>query len=162
MMTSDIKTVKKDRLRYTKNKLSSTLAYVGILFNVLYFVNIYGSDVGNFYYTTMIGLSVVYNLIFLLSAFLSSEGVKNYKFGYSCFIIGIGVLQIARIFGIPRMAHSTTLLLDGVETVVMPNSQFTYVVVCLAISAAACIASGIIGVYKYRVLTAYEKSIGIA
>ncbi len=162
MMTRDIKTVKKDRLRYTKNKLSSTLAYVGILFNVLYFVNIYGSDVGNFYYKTMIGISVVYNLVFLLSAFLSSEGVKNYKFGYSCFIVVIGILQIARIFGIPRMAHGTTLLLDGVETVVMSNAQFTYVVVCLAVSAAACIASGVIGIYKNRVLTAYEKSIGIA
>ena len=41
----DAKTIKKDRLRYTKNKLSANLAYLGIVFDVLYFVSIYSSDV---------------------------------------------------------------------------------------------------------------------
>ena len=62
----DAKTTKKDRLRYTKNKFSANLAYVAILFNVLYFVSIYSSDVDTYYYTMTIGFSVLYNLIFHL------------------------------------------------------------------------------------------------
>ena len=53
-LTKDIKVVKKDRLRFTKNKISATLCYLAILFNVLYFVNIYSSDVGNYYYSITI------------------------------------------------------------------------------------------------------------
>ncbi|MBO5228907.1 MAG: hypothetical protein J6B39_07945 [Lachnospiraceae bacterium] len=161
-MTRDVSTIKKDRLRYTKNKLSSNLAYLGILFDVLYFVSIYGSDVGNYYYTITIGLSVVYNLIFLLAAFLSSEGVKNYKLGYSYFIIVVGVLQFARIFGIPSMAHSALTVVNGVETMVMGDKQFIYVIICLVLSGAACIVSGIAGAYKTIVLEKYKKDNGIA
>ena len=62
--------LKKDRMRFVKNKTSSNLAYLAIIFNVLYFISIYSSDVGNYYYTILIGVSVVYNLLFLLTAFL--------------------------------------------------------------------------------------------
>lgn len=156
-MTRDVSTIKKDRLRYTKNKLSANLIYLGILFDVLYFVNIYSSDVDTYYYTVTIGCSVLYNLVFLLSAFLSSEGVKNYKKNYSWLIMVVGVLQFVRILGIPRMAHNAVVTLDGIETVVMDNKQFTWVATCLVISGIACIASGIVGVYKSTVLTEYMK-----
>lgn len=158
----DAKTIKKDRLRYTKNKLSANLAYLAILFDVLYFVSIYSSDVDTYYYTITIGFSVLYNLVFLLTAFLSSEGVKNYKINYSWIIMVVGVLQFVRILGIPRMAHSTVLTLDGVDTVVMGDKQFAYVVACLIISGVACIASGVAGVYKATVLNNYMKEHGLA
>ncbi len=158
----DAKTIKKDRLRYTKNKLSANLAYLGILFDVLYFVSIYSSDVDTYYYNITIGFSVLYNLVFLLAAFLSSEGVKSYKLNYSWFIMVVGVLQFVRILGIPRMAHSTVINIDGVETLVMGNGQFAYVVACLMISGVACIISGIAGVYKTTTLTKYMKEKGLA
>ena len=158
----DAKTIKKDRLRYTKNKLSANLAYLGILFDVLYFVSIYSSDVDTYYYNISIGFSVLYNLVFLLIAFLSSEGVKSYKLNYSYFIIVVGLLQFVRIFGIPRMAHSTMINVDGVDTMVMGNGQFAYVVACLVISGVACIISGIAGVYKTTTLTKYMKEKGLA
>jgi len=158
----DAKTIKKDRLRYTKNKLSANLAYLGILFDVLYFVSIYSSDVDTYYYNISIGFSVLYNLVFLLIAFLSSEGVKSYKLNYSYFIIVVGLLQFVRIFGIPRMAHSTMINIDGVDTMVMGNGQFAYVVACLVISGVACIISGIAGVYKTTTLTKYMKEKGLA
>ena len=161
-MSRDINTIKKDRLRYTKNKLSANMAYLGILFDVLYFVSIYGSDVGNYYYTMTIGFSVIYNLVFLLVAFLSSEGVKHYKVSYSYAIILAGILQFARIYGIPRMAHSTTMLLDGEEIIVMADKQFYYVAVCLILSGVACIVSGVINMYKASVLTKYKMENGLA
>lgn len=161
-MTRDIETIKKDRLRYTKNKLSANLAYFAILFNVLYFVSIYSSDVDTYYYNITIGASVLYNLVFLLSAFLCSEGVKNYKLGYSWFAMAIGVLQFVRILGIPRAAHSATIPIAGVDTPVMGNGQFIYVTVCLIVSGVACLASGIAGVYKTTTLNNFKKEHGLA
>ncbi|MBP3570218.1 MAG: hypothetical protein J6K04_13760 [Lachnospiraceae bacterium] len=158
----DAKTIKKDRLRYTKNKLSANLAYLGIVFDVLYFVSIYSSDVDTYYYNITIGFSVLYNLVFLLSAFLSSEGVKNYKLGYAYLIMVVGVLQFVRILGIPYSAHNAVTTVGGVDTIVMGNGQFAYVVVCLVLSGVACILSGINGVYKTTVLTNYMKEKGLA
>lgn len=158
----DAKTIKKDRLRYTKNKLSANLAYLAILFDVLYFVSIYSSDVDTYYYTVKIGISVLYNLVFLLTAFLCSEGVKNYKGHYSWIIMVTGALQFVRILGIPRAAHSTVLTLNGVETTVMEDKQFLWVCICLIISGIACIVSGVVSAYKVTTLNNYLKEKGLA
>lgn len=160
-MARDVATIKKDRLRYTKNKTSANLAYLAIVFGVLYFVSIYQSDVNNYYYSITIGLSVICNLVFLLVAFLSSEGLKNYKLNYSFVIIAVGIVQIARIWGIPRMASEALTVIDGVEVAVMGESQHTYVVVCLLLSAACCILAGVIGMYKTLTLEKYKKENGL-
>lgn len=159
-MARDIATIKKDRLRYTKNKMSSSMTYLAILFNVLYFVNIYQSDVNTYYYTMTIGFSVLCNLVFLLVAFLSSEGVKNYKMNYALVLILLGVVQIARMFGIPRMAHSTMTTIDAVEVLVMDDKQYMTVIILLALSAASCFVAGINGVIKTSVLQKYKKDNG--
>ncbi len=159
-MARDIATIKKDRLRYTNNKMSANLTYLAILFNVLYFVKIYQSDVSTYYYSMTIGLSVLCNLIFLLVAFLSSEGVKNYKLGYAFTLIFLSVVQVARMFGIPRMAHTATAVVNGEEVVVMGDQQYITVIVFLALSAASCLAAGVNGVIKTHILTKYKKENG--
>ena len=147
--------IKKDRLRFTKNVLSSNLTLLAIVFNALYFVSIYKSDVGSYYYTWMIGISVVYNLLFMLAAFLSSEGVKAYKLGYSFVLLGLGAGQIIRILIIPAKAHGTTISMNGEEIAAMGDSQFMWVCVCLIASAALCIIAGLISFAKTRTLTSY-------
>ena len=151
--------IKKDRLRYTKNTTASSLAILAIVFNVLYFVSIYSSDVGNFYYTNRIGASVICNLLFLLFTFLSSEGVKNYKMSYSILLIFLGAFQIVRIFGIPTTAFNTYITLTDVETRVMSADQFTWVCVCLIISAICCFISAAIGIHQTITLRNYEKQL---
>ncbi len=61
-MISEERTIQRDRMRFIKNSLSSSLAILGILFDVLYFVSIYQSDVDVYYYNILIGASIVYNL----------------------------------------------------------------------------------------------------
>ena len=61
-MISEERTIQRDRMRFIKNALSSSLAILGILFDVLYFVSIYQSDVDVYYYNILIGASIVYNL----------------------------------------------------------------------------------------------------
>lgn len=159
---NDAKAIKLDRMRYTKNTCSSRLTYLAILFDVLYFVSIFESDVGSWYYKMIIGGSIVYNLVFMLMAFLSSEGVKNYKVGYSVLLCVLGVGQIIRIFILPMMALNATVTISKVTYSVMEPAQFTWVVICLCLSAASCLAAGIIGVIRGRTLAAYNASLEAA
>ena len=159
------KLIQLDRMRYTNNTLSSRLVYLAILFDVLYFVSIYESDVGTWYYTWLIGLSVVYNLVFMLVAFLSSEGVKNYKAGYGYLLMGLGVGQLVRTLILPGMAHSAItkrndpVLKKVIEVPVMETPQYMWVIICLCLSAACCLAAGVIAVIRSHRLAAYNASL---
>ena len=157
--TDSVDIIKKDRLRYSKNKLSSNLTLLSIVFNALYFVSIYKSDVGSYYYTFLIGISVIYNLLFMLIAFLSSEGVKSYKLNYSFVLLGLGVGQIIRIFILPMSAHNATITLGETTQQVMDDGQFMRVCIYLAVSAVLCIMAGVIAFIKTRTLTSYQAEL---
>ena len=154
-----IKDIKKERLCYTKNKLSSSLAILAIVFDVLYFVSLYSSDVGSYFYTYVIGASVIYNLLFLLCTFLSSEGVKSYKLSYAVLLLVVGAMQIVRIFYIPMKAHATEVAVGTERVLAMSDGQFTRIVIYLCLSAAACFAAGIVGIIKSVTLENYKKQL---
>ena len=143
-------------MRFIKNKLPANLALLAILFDVFYFVSIYQSDVRDYYYTIMIGASILYNLVFMLACFLSSEGIKNYKLGYAWLLAGLGIGQIVRIFVLPAQAHATELKKVGR---VMADGQYTFVVVCLVVSAVCCLAAALIGGYRSVVLKQYQATL---
>lgn len=152
--------IKKDRLRFTKNKMSANLILLAIVFNALYFVSIYRTDVGSYYYKIFIGASIVYNLVFMLVAFLASEGVKNYKMSYSYIAIVLGALQIARILYLPREAHEAPNPMVGMEgQTIMGDEQFTYVSVCLILSAALLVIAGVVGIMKTTTLNNYQAEL---
>lgn len=156
---SEEKRIQLDRMRYTKNSLSAALTYLAIVFNVLYFVSIYESDVGSWYYTILTGGSIVYNLVFMLVSFLASEGVKNYKIGYGYLLIMAGLMQIGRIFILPLRAYEATVTLKKVTYPVMQAGQFSYIVVLLCLSAVCAAAAGVIAVARTRRLNAYNASL---
>lgn len=160
MTTMDEKKIARDRMRYIKNTQSANLCYLGILFNVLYFVNIYKSDVGTYYYNVLIGVSIVYNLLFLLAAFLASESVKNYVKSYSYILFFLGIMQFVRILIIPMRAHGATTIVNNETVKVMGNGQFFTVVVYLVISGLAILAAGLINLRKCNELNAHLKEIG--
>ena len=151
--------LKIDRMRFINNTFSSNLALLAILFNVFYFVSIYKSDVGSYYYNILIGGSIVFNLIFMLTVFLASEGVKSYNIFYAYVLIVVGVVQIIRIFIIPMRAHAATVQIMDQAVQVMKDGQFFRVVCYLLISSACCFAAGIVGVQKSRALSAYVASL---
>lgn len=159
MTMDENKRIRLDRMRYIKNSLSSRLALLSIVFNVLYFVSIYQSDVGSWYYTLLIGGSIVYNLLFMLMAFLASEGVKNYKLGYAVLLLALGAGQFVRMFYLPMKAHVATVTISKVTYTVMGDGQFAWVLVCLALSAACAIVAGVVGVRRSRMLADYVASL---
>ena len=144
-----------DRMRYTKNKASSRLALLAIVFDVLYFISLYKSDVGNYYYTALIGASIIYNLVFMLTVFLCSEGVKNYKPAYSWAMVVLGAIQIIRIFILPMNAHGTEI--SGQK--VMGDAQFIRMVVYMIVSAACLFAGAAVNLVKSRALSAHIASL---
>ena len=158
-MTNEEREIQLDRMRYMKNTASSRLCYLAILFDVFFFANIYGSDVGTWYYKLIIGASIVYNLLFMLIVFLGSEGVKNYKNAYTWPLLGIGAAQIARIFILPMQARSALIKIGGAETAVMGSGQFIRAIIYLAVSAAALIAAAIINYRKCRALAGHLKTL---
>ena len=156
---SEERTIRLDRLRFTKNTVSSRLCYLAILFDVLFFISIYKSDVGTYYYNILIGASIIYNLVFLLTAFLASEGVKNYKPGYSWLLAVLGAIQLARILIIPMRAHTAEASVGGVNTLVMGDAQFCRVVIYLVLSAVCLFAAAAVNLQKSRMLAAHVASL---
>ncbi len=164
-----------DRMRFTKNTTSSRLALLAIVFDVLYFISIYKSDVGTYYYTIMIGASVVYNLIFLLAAFLASEGVKNYNRRFSVLMVVLGIIQLVRIFILPAAAHGTVIgapietvlrlfnvsIPMTVENTVMQDGQFLRVCIYLVLSAVCLFAGAAINNKKSSKLAAHMANLGL-
>ena len=159
MSMNEEKFIQRDRMRFTKNTLSSGLALLAILFNVFYFVSIYKSDVGSYYYNILIGASILYNLIFMLVVFLSSEGVKGYKTSFAVVLLVVGALQILRIFILPLRAHSATVTINQQETLVMQSAQFVRVVAYLAASAVCCFVAGVVGIQRSRALSAHMAAL---
>jgi len=155
--------IRRDRMRFVKNSLCANLAIIAIVFDVLYFINIYEADVthtvGNFYYQYRIGVSIIYNILFLLATFLSSEGIKNYKREYAFALIVLGVLQIVRIFWLPAQAAAAEVTVGSVTTRVMDAAQHVRVIIYLAASGACCIASGVIGLQRCRELSEHMASL---
>lgn len=161
IQNADDATIKKDRMRYKTNSLSSNLALLAVVVNVLYFVCIYKSDVEKHYYTYKIGLSVLYNLIFMLAVFLSSIGVKNYKINFGIVLIVVGALQLLRIIYIPLDAYNTVIVpLSGSPYRAMGRAQLVRVLIYLIGSAALLIASGVIGIVRAKILINYKRQIG--
>ena len=158
-MTPEERLVKLDRMRYTKDKMSANMILLAIVLDALYFISIYKTDVSTYYYTWVIGASIVYNLLFMLSAFLASESVKNRKSGYSGVLIAIGLMQIVRIFYLPAKAHGAVVVVSGEELAAMGDGQYLYVVACLAISAVCCLVAAVTSYINNKNLAAHMATI---
>ena len=151
--------IQTDRMRYIKNTASSRLCYLGIATDVLFFVSIYGSNRGSWYYQWLMGVSIVYNLLFMLVTFLASEGVKSYQERYSFLLYGLGAAQWARVLILPLMAFRAVIKIGGTETRVMETGQLVYVIICLAVSGFALVAAGAMNQRKSRILRNHLKTL---
>lgn len=158
-MTQEERTVQTDRMRFTKDTLSANLVLAAIVMDALYFVSIYQSNVSTWYYNWVMGASIICNLLFLLTAFLASEGVKSRKTGFTLPLIALGAFQIIRVFYLPALAHSSTVVIAGEKIAVMGDSQYLYTIACLLISAVCCLAAAAISYMNNKKLAAHMQSL---
>ncbi len=157
--TPEEKTIALDRMRYTKDTLSANLILVAIVLDALYFVKLYQFDRGSWFYTWQIGASVIYNLLFLLSAFLCSEGCKNRQSGYMPLMAFLGVMQFVRIFYFPMRALNATIIEGEVENPVITQGDFTYMIVLLIISGVCMLVACVTNTLNNKRLADYQKSL---
>lgn len=87
------------RMRYETDKLSSRLCIFAIVFNVIYFLTLYSNN--DLAPNMHMGLDVLYNIIFMLIAFLASEKTKAYERSWAYITAAVGVAQILRILWVP-------------------------------------------------------------
>ena len=159
--TPQAKRIEVDRMRFTKNRISSRLVILAILFNAVCFISIYKSDRGSYYYNSLTGLSIIYNLVFMLLAFLSSEGVKSRDPHYPPLLAAIGIIQIARIFILPMRAHQDMIKLEGAMVPAMGDAQFVLVILCLVLSALCCMAAAVTAFIQDRRLAEHLRFMGV-
>ena len=163
--------VKADISRFKKNKLGANLALLGLVFECLYFMLIYGIKVArqeDGAYTKFcsidIGISVILTLVILLVSFLSSEGVKGYNKKFSIVLLVLAVAQIAKIFWLPLYGFQQGILTVnyfGLEagTPGVNGIEFAILIVYLAASAACFVASAVISYIRCMQLEKHVKAV---
>lgn len=149
---NDENAVRIERMRYTKNRLSAGLALLSVLFDALFFISIYESDVGTWYYSILMGASILYNLMFLLAGFLCAEGVRNDRIGSAYVMIALGLGQILRIFIYPVKASVAAVTIGERTLAVMGRGQFLACVLWLLLSAACMLAGAAVSINRGRLL----------
>lgn len=160
-----------DILRYKKNSLPANLALLGLVFNCLYFMLLYGiklstvmnngmTEATRFSNLTM-GFSVVLTLFMLLIAFLSSEGIKGYNKKYCIVLLALAAFQIFRIFGYPLYGLKNNYLtvnyfwLNPTESI----TEFIIMLAYLCASAACFVLAAVIGYFRCRRLEKHEAGV---
>lgn len=96
-----------ERMRYKNDSVSFFLCMVGLIFNIIQFIQIYA----NCYLQTMtgkagfnyvdIGIDILYNIVFMLVVFYMAEEMKTYHRNWAIVALVIGVLQLFRIGWFP-------------------------------------------------------------
>jgi hypothetical protein len=157
-MKMDERTTKVDRMRFTKDKFSANMVLLAIVLDILYFVRLYQVDVGTYFYNWVIGASIVYNLLFLLTAFLAEEGVKNRHSGYTSVLTVIGVLQFVRIFYLPAKAHKDVVVVANTSTMAMTDGHYVFSIVCLLASGICCLVAAAASYKNQKDLSAHLSS----
>lgn len=169
-LTENQKLINKDIMRYKSNKLASSLAILGIVFNCLYFMLMYSINVTNYFYTLEIGISVILTLLVLLLVFYSSVGVKGYIKGFSYVLWVIAAVQIIRMVCGPIIAATGVSWFTEEKFTDVLQSRYFFtnigntacciiLVIYLAASAACLISAGVVGFIRAVQLEKFNKQI---
>lgn len=159
------KIIQNDIMRYSKNKASGNLALLGLAFNCIYFMVMYAQVANNReaifnngtpVYTILTGLSVIINLVILLTVFLASEELKGYNKKFCYVVWVVAAVQIIRIFGYPMTTYSTQL---SSGRYIFREGTFIALLIFLCASAASLIAAGVLGFIRSTRLQNYKKSL---
>lgn len=122
------------RMRYQTDKRSSMLCIVAIVFNVIYFLSLYSNNSLNPDF--LMGLDVLYNILFMLFAFLTSEKVKAYTKSWSYLAAIGGALQFCRIALMPAHYLKLGTLTQNKWLILVGALSLSGI--CLILAAVSC------------------------
>jgi hypothetical protein len=139
------KRIKVEKMKYKNDSISYALVLLSLVVNILYFANLYKNN-AQFYYTIEMGMSVLYNLIFMLGVFMCAEFIKKYNRNYAIATFVLGIMQIVRIFNYP---------LDALKEGALSQGNYNQLVIFLVISGALLIAGSVISFVNSTLLKEY-------
>lgn len=139
------KRIKVEKMKYKNDSISYALVLLSLVVNILYFANLYKNN-AQFYYTIEMGMSVLYNLIFMLGVFMCAEFIKKYNRNYAIATFVLGIMQIVRIFNYP---------LDALKEGAISQGNYNQLVIFLVISGALLIAGSVISFVNSTLLKEY-------
>lgn len=151
--------IKLDRMRYTKDTLSANLILLAIVLDALYFVKLYQQDISDYYYKWWIGASVIYNLVFMLVAFLCSESVKSRRTNMTGLLVVLAVMQFIRIGQIPARIKDAVIVIGETSTDVISSGNYTFLIAMLIISGICLALAAVTSLLNARRLEKYMKSL---
>lgn len=147
-----------DIMRYKNNTSSFWLCILAICLNVAMFLIIYKDK--NCTPDVQLGLDLLINILVLLAAFLIAERTKTYNVKGGYFAIGLGVVELLRIFWIPLRYYLVYIESLNTETVTgLTTSKFVWCVALLICGAISLISAGLICLQKSKRLTEHLKNI---
>lgn len=150
-----------DILRYKKNKFAASFALLALVFNCLYFTVLYAICTAELY-RLAIGVSVILNLVILLSGFYASEGIKGYNKKFAIVLLVLAVIQIIRVFYYPVVGATKGWLnydnlYFGIKMTAASNT--TLMIVYLVASAACFTVAAVQGFIVARRLELFQKKL---
>jgi hypothetical protein len=168
--------IKTDIMRYKTNGISFWLCMLAIVFNVAMFLIIYTTKSCTSDYE--LGIDLLVNVIFLLAVFLTAEKTKAYNKTAGFCAIGLGVVEIIRIFWIPTKYHNMWLVWNEEAKAVtealtaqgktpeeiatslpilsgLNNGQFTWCIILLVAACLSLVAAGVVAIIKSNKLSAH-------
>ena len=153
-----------DIMRYKNNTSSFWLCILAICFNVAMFLIIFKET--NCTPDYQLGIDLLINICVLLAAFLLAEKTKTYDKRGGYFAIGLGVIELLRIFWIPLKYFINYLSYLNVEdkgsytgVIGLNTTQFTWCVILLVCAALSLIGAGIICLTKGNRLQKHIESL---
>ncbi len=153
-----------DIMRYKNNTASFWLCILAICFNVAMFLIIFKET--NCTPDYQLGIDLLVNICVLLGAFLLAEKTKTYdeKGGY--FAIGLGLIEVLRIFWIPLKYYINYLSYLNFEdkasytgVIGLSTTEFIWCVALLICAALSLIGAGIICLTKGNRLEKHLESL---
>lgn len=153
-----------DIMRYKNNSASFWLCILAIVFNVAMFLIIYKTT--NCTPNVQLGIDLMINIIVLLAAFLIAEKTKAYNKKGAYFSIGLGVVEILRIFWIPLFYFTKYMEYLKVEDkgsysgiVGLDPNGFTWCCILLTAAGVSLIFAGVICLVKGKRLNEHLKNL---
>jgi hypothetical protein len=136
-----------NRMQYQTDKLSSTLCILSIIANIVFFVGIYTNRSVDPDWVT--GADVLINIVFMMIVFLSSEKMKLYTKKWNFYVMGLGAVQVLRVFWLPSHYKALEMLIGG---------RYLLAVISLLTSAALLFAAGLNSTYNIKLLSKLDDN----
>lgn len=141
--------MKAELMRYRNDSLSFFMNIIGLSLDACFLMMIYSSRgvPANDRFGSVIGIDILFNIVFLLAAFLTAEKVKTYSLNWCWVSLALGILQVPRIL-LPISLHNAGQYL---------GFPFVCSIIVLLSSAAAFFYGCYTSFSKSRKLAAFIK-----